>query len=159
MGLLMSEPHDNAGVIAPPPLIFAAGLLIGFILHALLPVPFVPVPLNRIVGAIVVILSVIPGVWALAMMNKAHTSPIPEAPTTALVTDGPFAFTRNPIYLTFTIFYVGVAIFVNGLLILLELPFVLWMIQKGVIEREEAYLERKFGDDYRQYKARVRRWL
>lgn len=156
----MSQPsHDNAGVIAPPPLIVGAGLVGGVLLHLLIPVRFLPPDIARILGALVVVVSAVPGLWALWEMYKARTSPLPEHSTRALVTVGAFAFSRNPIYLTFLLFHVGVAIFVNGLLILLPLPLVVWVMTRGVIEREERYLERKFGDAYRQYKARVRRWL
>jgi protein-S-isoprenylcysteine O-methyltransferase Ste14 len=80
-------------------------------------------------------------------------------PTTALVTEGPFRYSRNPIYLALTLLYVGVALLINALWILLLIVPVLLVIRYGVIAREEAYLTRKFGDTYRQYTARVQRWL
>lgn len=152
-------PHDNPGVIAPPPLIFGAGGIVGLLLHALLPIRFLPENLNMLVGVLLVVLSAIPGPLALIQMLRRGTSPMPEQPTTALVTDGVFRYTRNPIYLTFTLFYLGVAALVNGLMLLVPLPVILYLITTGVIEREERYLERKFGDAYRQYRARTRRWF
>ncbi len=92
-------------------------------------------------------------------MHRAHTSPKPWLPTTTLVVGGPFRFTRNPLYLGMTLFYIGVAILAQALWAFVLLPFVLMIVQRGVIEREERYLERKFGTDYLRYKQRVRRWL
>jgi len=80
-------------------------------------------------------------------------------PTTTIVDTGPYRFTRNPIYLAMLLGLIGLAIALNSLWLLLTLvPFVL-VIRYGVVAREEAYLERKFGEDYRRYRARVRRWL
>ena len=83
----------------------------------------------------------------------------PNEPATALVTDGPFRFSRNPLYLAFTLLYSGVAVVANALWAALPLPIILVVIQRGVIDREERYLERRFGTAYRQYKDGVRRWL
>ena len=80
-------------------------------------------------------------------------------PTTALVTAGPFGYSRNPIYVALTLLYLRVAFLVNALWILLLVVPVLLVIRYGVIAREEAYLTRKFGDVYHQYTAQVRRWL
>jgi protein-S-isoprenylcysteine O-methyltransferase Ste14 len=83
----------------------------------------------------------------------------PREPTTAVVTDGPYRFTRNPLYLSMTLIYVGITALANALAPVLLLPVVLQVMSRGVIEREEHYLERKFGAEYLSYKARVRRWL
>jgi len=80
-------------------------------------------------------------------------------PTTALVTEGPFRYSRNPIYLALTLLYVGVALLINALWILLLVVPAVLVLRYGVIAREEAYLTRKFGEAYRQYMAQVRRWL
>jgi protein-S-isoprenylcysteine O-methyltransferase Ste14 len=80
-------------------------------------------------------------------------------PTTVLVTEGPFRYSRNPIYLALTLLYLGVAFLVNAWWILLLVVPVLLVIRYGVIAREEVYLARKFGDAYRQYTTQVRRWL
>jgi protein-S-isoprenylcysteine O-methyltransferase Ste14 len=76
-----------------------------------------------------------------------------------LVTDGPFRYTRNPAYLAFAVIYVGIASVANALWAILLLPATLFVIRRGVIEREERYLEREFGEEYLSYKARVRRWV
>jgi len=156
---MIEHQHDVAGVIAPPPLIYGGTLLLGLLLGTVLPTPFISAPLRWIVAFVFLALAAVFVAWPILLMTRAGTSPIPETPTTAIVTRGPYAFTRNPIYLGMAFGYAGVAIGVNSLLTLLLLIPVLFVINRGVIEREERYLERKFGDSYRQYKARVRRWL
>ena len=92
-------------------------------------------------------------------MSQAGTSLRTSDPTTAIVVQGPFRFSRNPIYLAATVLYLGVAAAVNALWAIVLLPVVLAVISLGVIDREERYLERKFGEEYLRYKASVRRWL
>ncbi len=92
-------------------------------------------------------------------MEQAKTNVNPSLPATTLVTDGPFRFSRNPMYLARTLLYVGLGLLANSLAVLLTAVPLLMVVQHGVIKREEHYLEAKFGDAYRQYRARVRRWL
>jgi len=92
-------------------------------------------------------------------MRRAGTNVRPDQPATAIVVDGPFRFTRNPLYLGLTGLYAGVALLVDALWPLLLLVPLLVIVKWGVIHREERYLEAKFGETYRLYKARVRRWL
>ena len=92
-------------------------------------------------------------------MHRAGTNIRPDLPTTALVTEGPFRFTRNPLYLGLTLMYAGIALLIPGTWPLLLLVPVLLVMRWGVIAREERYLERKFGEPYRAYLGRVRRWL
>jgi len=93
------------------------------------------------------------------LFRRAGTTPNPTKPTTALVLRGPYRFTRNPMYLGFAALYLGVTLLVNSLWPLLLFPAVVGLVQGRVIAREEAYLEAKFGNEYRAYKMRVRRWL
>ena len=90
---------------------------------------------------------------------QTRTSPLPIKPTTAIVATGPYRFTRNPMYVGLAALYLGITLWVDSLWPVLFLPAVLFMIQRFVIAREERYLEAKFGDQYRGYKARVRRWI
>jgi protein-S-isoprenylcysteine O-methyltransferase Ste14 len=97
--------------------------------------------------------------WAIVTITKAGSNVPTSLPTTTVVETGPYRFTRNPIYLGMFLGLIGLAIAFNRLWLLLTLvPFAL-VIRYGVIAREEAYLDRKFGDIYRRYRARVRRWL
>lgn len=97
--------------------------------------------------------------WALGTMHHRGTSPMPTEPTTTLVTDGPFRFTRNPIYLGMTMAYIGLAMMSRRWGPLATLPGVLTLVQSGVVRREERYLARKFGEAYQRYQAAVPQWL
>ncbi len=150
--------RDTPGVITLPPLIYAVGGITGILLNAIIPIHVLPDWL-RWIGLFLLIIAFIPGMWALILMLRAGTHPEPTHPTTVLVTNGPFRFSRNPIYLTFTLFFLGFALITLNVWLLVILPLVLVVLIKGVIEREERYLERKFGESYREYKGRVRRWI
>lgn len=151
--------HEHANVIAPPPLIYGVSLLVGLLLQRVSPRPFLARTTGRVVGLIFIITGFLTGLTAALTMRRANTSLRPDTPTTAIVDTGPFRYTRNPIYLGFTLMYTGIACFANALWPIVILPFVLAVMQRGVIEREEQYLTRKFGLLYTQYQTRVRRWL
>jgi protein-S-isoprenylcysteine O-methyltransferase Ste14 len=150
---------DTAGVVAPPPLVYLAGLALGFGLEALLPSASLPSALRWVLGGALVLA----GIGLLASFNTAFhrkgTAVEPWKPTTAIVTTGPYRLTRNPAYLGMALVYVGIALLAETLWVLLPLPLVLAVIDRAVIAREERYLERKFGQEYMDYKARVRRWI
>jgi protein-S-isoprenylcysteine O-methyltransferase Ste14 len=96
---------------------------------------------------------------AMVSFRRAHTSVVPMNPTTALVTSGPYRLTRNPMYVGMALLYVALAFAFGVMWALLLLPAVILVIDRFVIAREEPYLERKFGQSYRDYTLRVRRWL
>lgn len=151
---------DNPGVIAPPPLIYAGGLVIGLLLQNKFPLPFLPKGWQQAVfGSTLIGLAVIIVRQGFQEMQRAQTNVNPMLPATSLVVDGPFRFSRNPLYLSMALFYTGVAILANALWPILLLPVVQFVMRVGVIEREERYLERKFGERYLSYKAKVRRWI
>lgn len=147
-----------AGVIAPPPLIFGVPLLAGLLLGRWLPWPFVPPALARPLGGLLVALGLL-AIPALLAFRRARTHPEPWKPTSALVTTGPYRFSRNPMYLGMTLLYLGLTTWWNVAWPLVALPVVLGVLHVGVIAREERYLEGLFGDEYRAYRRRVRRWL
>ena len=153
--------QDTPGLIAPPPFIYAGGLLAGLLMHLAFPIKvrLLPRRLSRRFGGLLVGGGVLLATTGFRLMRKAGTNVNPTAPTTVLVVKGPFQFTRNPLYLSMALVYSGLAMLLNMLWALLVLPFVLFVMRRGVIDREERYLERKFGEEYRQYKARVRRWF
>lgn len=153
-----NPPSDIPGVIAPPPLIYLVPLVLGIAYGRQVPLAVLPRPWAWGLGAICLGLSGLV-ISALRAFQRARTRPQPWKPTTALVVDGPYRFTRNPMYVGFTLIYLGVTLLVNTLWPLLLLPAVLLVMEFLVIRREERYLERKFGDDYRAYLQAVRRWL
>lgn len=110
-------------------------------------------------GAALVVAAMVLIVWAIAVMRRFNTTVNPYGKSTAIVSDAPFSFTRNPIYLGFVLAYVGIAIFYRSWLPFTVLPILLWIMHAGVITREEQYLEGVFGEPYTSYKSRVRRWL
>lgn len=150
---------DNPNVIAFPPLIYAVPMAVGILLHALFPMNLLPPVFANVLGGLSFILAVILAVLASRTMRQAGTNVNPSQPTTAIVSDGAFRFTRNPLYLSLTLLYGSISLLVNALWPMLMLPIVLIIIDRGVIAREERYLEDKFGEEYTQYKARVRRWI
>lgn len=153
------SPEDHADVIAWPPLIFGLHVVAGGIAHWLWPVPLMPDWPARLAGAVLVISSGSLATWAKRAMERAGTTIKPDLPTTALVADGPFRLTRNPMYLSLCLLHLGIALFINGLLpVLCLLPLAL-TLHFGVIRREERYLATKFGEPYLAYQRRVRRWI
>ena len=151
--------QETSGVIAPPPLIYLAGLVTGLLLSAAAPIPFLPRGLAHALGAILIVTAVGVASWGIREMRRAGTSVDPRDPTTALVTNGPFGFSRNPLYVSLTLCYLGIALAARSLWAIALLVVVLAVMQRGVIDREERYLEQKFGADYTRYKERVRRWI
>ena len=150
---------DNAGVVAPPPLIYLVPLLAGLILNRRIEAPFLPDGLRRIVGLPLLAGGLALGAWFSGTLRGAGTPVDPRKPVAALVTDGPYRYSRNPGYLSLAMVYAGAASLANSLPSILLLPVALGVIRRGVIEREERYLERLFGEEYLRYKARVGRWL
>ena len=150
---------DKAGVIAFPPLLFISTLVVGLILSHFIPSFALPKSIAGSLGAVLSITGILIIRAAATNFVKRKTTVNPGGVTTTIVSDGVFKYTRNPMYLSLTFIYIGVSTMMNawvGLLLLIPLLFI---VQKGIIEREERYLERKFGEEYLNYKARVRRWI
>ncbi|GAC1375749.1 MAG: isoprenylcysteine carboxylmethyltransferase family protein [Ktedonobacteraceae bacterium] len=156
---MQQEFADKPGVVAPPPLIYAIAFLASLLLHARKPLPFLPALPRNVLGASLIGAAGTIIFFAAREMRRAGTNINPELPATALVSAGPYQFTRNPLYLSLTLLYAGLTTLFNTLWGILLLPTLLLIMQRGVIQREERYLEGKFGATYTEYKARVRRWL
>ena len=150
--------QDLPGIVAPPPILYAVPLTLGLVLQHYRPERLMPPGISHLLGWVFAALSLL-GFVALVSFRRARTSPNPWRPTTTLVVGGPYQVTRNPMYVGFTLMYLATACVVNTLWPVLALPVVLVVMQRGVILREEEYLERRFGAEYLAYKARVRRWL
>jgi protein-S-isoprenylcysteine O-methyltransferase Ste14 len=154
-----SAERNVPGVIAPPPIIYLAGLGLGFGLEALLPSASLPAWLSWSLGSALVLSGVVLAVSFIRAFRHAGTPINPGEPATALITGGPYAFSRNPGYLGMALAYAGIAVLSSAIWVLAVLVPVLFLIDRGVIRREERHLERRFGDDYLRYKARTRRWI
>lgn len=150
----------TAGVIARPPLLFLAGLVIGALLDRLLPLPAPDIaPAHWAVGSVLSLTGLALAIAGIRNFTRAGTAVRTIEPTTALVTTGIHGRSRNPIYVGLFLLYAGIGVAAHSPWILLLLLPLALIIRYGVVAREEAYLERLFGDAYRDYKARVRRWL
>lgn len=152
---------DVAGVIALPPLIFLGFLAAATVLEAVIPfpAPAAQAPARYLSGAVLAACGFVIVFMAAGRFHAAGTNIPPTLPTTALVIDGVYRRTRNPFYLGAVLVYLGLGVAAGSFWAIgLVVPLV-WIINTGVIAPEERYLERKFGDAYRAYKARVRRWF
>ncbi|MEA3538616.1 MAG: isoprenylcysteine carboxylmethyltransferase family protein [Pseudomonadota bacterium] len=157
----MKIEEDSPHVRFPPPLVYAGMLLLGLGIGRLLDDP--PIGLDIKVASFAGMILAIAGLGlvfaALLRFRRADTNPEPWRQTTAFVASGVYRWTRNPMYLGMALIFAGLALIFDSLATLLLLPFVVILIDRQVIAREERYLEAKFGDDYRAYKDKVRRWL
>lgn len=150
---------DHPGVLVPPPLLFAAGFLVVLLLRWLRAWPILPSRLVPWVGLGLIALGLALGIPGRIALKVAGTSVNPWRPTSAIVSSGSYRFTRNPLYVGIIAVYVGLTLAFDtgwGFVVLVPLLAVLHF---GVVRREERYLEAKFGDEYRQYRDRVRRYL
>ena len=157
----MDTNDDKSGVRVFPPLIYLIAVGIGFLLQHLAPLRM-PVgwrEVERDAGVMLIALGLVIMVWAVALFRLVGTTPNPTKPTTALVVRGPFRFTRNPMYLGLTLVGVGVGLVTDAIWVALLAILASVAVQVLVIAKEEPYLERKFGADYRAYRERVGRWL
>lgn len=150
--------RDVPGVVARPPLIYLGAILAGHALGWLREPPSLPSGLKWAGGALILAALTLM-LWAAREFRKAGTSFHPTEPDTAVISGGPYRFTRNPLYLGLTAIAAGLALLQNEAWILAMLVPTLLVMRHGVILREERYLERKFGKVYTDYKARVRRWI
>ena len=152
---------DSPGVIVPPPLIFAAFLGVGLGLDFLVfrAPTGLPAVARYVLAAALAVAALQLGLGALFRFRRSGTNPEPWRATTAIVTDGAYRFTRNPMYLGMALLYAAIAVAADSVVALILIVPLLIVIRYGVIAREERYLEAKFGDDYQRYKASGRRWL
>jgi protein-S-isoprenylcysteine O-methyltransferase Ste14 len=148
----------NFGLVRPP-LVYLMSIVIGVLIQRATPFAFLPGTLAIPLGASLVVLALTLFAYSVAKFRAAGT-PVPaRKPTTAIARTGPHRFSRNPIYLAFSLLQLGIAIWVNSLWLLVTLAGAVALIDYVVIPREERYLERRFGAEYLDYKASVRRWL
>jgi protein-S-isoprenylcysteine O-methyltransferase Ste14 len=155
----MTAAPDHARVIAPPPLIVAGAILLGMGLRLRWPMVLWPCGHAGVPATVCFAAALTLAGAAVGSIWRARTTVLPHRTTTALVTSGPFRFSRNPIYLAMGLLMAGVALAVNSLALLLMIPPWAVVMQYGVIAREERYLAGKFGEEYRAYCGCVRRWL
>lgn len=148
----------NLGIVRPP-LVYLSSVVAGTALDVVWPLPFLPRALALPVGSSLVVIAMALFSYSVRQLRAAGT-PVPgNRPTTVIVRTGPYRFGRNPIYLAFSLLHLGIAIWVNSLWLIATLIAAVALMALVVIPREERYLEGKFGAEYLDYKAAVRRWL
>ena len=151
--------EDRPGVPIASPLLFVVPILASLAFEWLVPTSFAHGASRWTLGALIFVAGIARNVGGFVAQKPAGTDPIPFNPTTRIVAHGLYRFSRNPMYLGFALCTFGLAILVDSAWMLLALPIGLVLVDRIVITREERYLERKFGDEYLNYKRRVRRWL
>jgi len=155
----VTEVSATAGAVLPPPALFLGGLIFGLAANLFFRTPIWPGVWVQLLGVLVFIL----GMWLIASASRTlarhRTSAEPWKPTSKLVQDGPYAFSRNPIYLSFALIYLGLSLIFDSLPALIMLCPVLIAVDRGQIRREERYLEAEFNGDFRRYRLKVRRWV
>ena len=156
---LPADVPDHAGVAFRPPLLLAGSLLLGFLLRWVAPFHVLPWEVSVPLGPLVVGAAFGVFFWAVFTMRTGQASIPTSEPTDAIVTHGPYGFSRNPIYVAMLGLQLGIGIWTDSawffILAIISATLLWW----GVISREERYLERKFGAEYLAYRTRVRRWL
>jgi protein-S-isoprenylcysteine O-methyltransferase Ste14 len=158
----MKPPRDNAGVFVPPPLLYVVPFVAGIFLHRGVghdAFPAAVVPVARIAGIAMAVTAVTLALIANHRFHRAGTSALPFRPATAIVTDGPYRFTRNPMYLALALLYLGLTLIAGYAWPFACFPLAVVAVDRFVIPREERYLEQEFGDPYRRYREAVHRWL
>ena len=149
----------GANVVVKPPQLFLAAILVGVLLQLLWPLAFASSVVTVLIG-----LSLISGslglmVWADGTFKRWQTAVNPDYPTTTLVQNGPYRFSRNPMYLAFVLIQLGIALVVSSWWLFITLLPAWLILRWGVITREEQYLAKIFGQEYLDYRTAVRRWL
>ena len=150
---------DHANVVASPTVIFAGILVLGFGLDMIWPAAFLPEGWSLPLGLIVIFAAVNIKLFAVREMVRVKTNVNIRKPANDIATSGLYSVSRNPLYTGMILLDTGIGSIVNSLWIFLLSAVLAAILQKGVIEPEEAYLEKKFGAKYLRYKAKVRRWI
>lgn len=155
----MAHNPDTPDVIVFPPVLLGGTMILGALINWLWPLPLFPTSMARILGAALIVMGAAVGFAAVHALRRAGTNVRPDQPTLSVVTDGPYRWSRNPIYLAGLVVYLGVTALINGPAPVLLLFPMFALLRWGIVLREESYLSHKFGDAYGRYQGRVRRWL
>jgi len=156
----MSDSHSGVpNVKVIPPLVYLAGVVIGIVISIWIPTKIIPSSLSWTLGGLLIVCGAVLTGSAILKFKGVGTTVRPDRAASTLVVVGPYRITRNPMYLGLALVYLGIAIADQSVWALILLPVVLTIIQRRVIEPEEAFLERRFGTSYIRYKQNVGRWI
>jgi len=156
---LRRRPVDAAGGFTSVATFFLLGLIGGILVNYYLPFPIWPGTAVRVIGFLPLLLGGALFAWARATFRRHSTALMPWTRTTALVTDGPYGFSRNPIYLSFALMYLGLSFIFDSAYVLIMLVVVVVLFDRLQIPREERYLSGLFGAEFDSYASKVRRWI
>jgi protein-S-isoprenylcysteine O-methyltransferase Ste14 len=151
--------RDSPDVIARPPRIALAFLGAGFLLDQFMTAPFLYEPVQYLGGAGLLIGGIALMAAAMRRFRASGTAVETSRASTAIVAEGPYAGTRNPVYVAMLLIYTGIGVIANAPAIVALLPLLFAALHFGVVLREEDYLECKFGEPYLLYKQAVSRWV
>jgi protein-S-isoprenylcysteine O-methyltransferase Ste14 len=157
--MISERSKDSPEVISYPPAVYAGAFGLGALLNWLVPLRSYVCESSHIAGWIMGFLGTMLGLWGVHAFHRAGTAVRPRRPVTALVTNGPFRYSRNPLYVGMTIIYLGMTLQLGSWWPLATLIPALAMVHWRIVLREEQFLENRFGENYRAYKAHVRRWI
>jgi protein-S-isoprenylcysteine O-methyltransferase Ste14 len=155
----MATSTDKPGVAAPPPLLYGGAFVLVLVFHWFWPMPIFGHAVALWLSLALLVLSVGIAAWGIRTMQAAGTNVNPALPTTVTLASGPFRFSRNPLYLALTLLYLGLTLAFNTWWGIVMLVLVHIIMHRGVVLREERYLDQKFGETYRQYRSKVRRYV
>jgi len=150
---------DNPGVRFPPPLAYLVALVIGAVIDRFIPIRVLPASLTGWLGGALVLLAIFLNVLAFREFGKAKTTIRPDQPASVLVTTGIYRYSRNPNYISLSMLFFGIGVWLNNVWMVALFVLVLVWIGSRVVAAEEQYLIRRFGQTYLDYQAKVRRWL
>ena len=155
----MTHADNGPGILFPPPLNYFIGLLFAYAMNRFYQIPMLGPPLSIVLAILAVTPSAVLGLWELLEFWRARINPLPHKPSSSLVIVGPYRVTRNPMYLSLALLYVSFGFLLSIAWAFIVLPAIMFIMNVYVIRREESYLESKFGEQYRDYKKQVHRWL
>lgn len=157
----MENKKDHPGVYIPPPLFYIIAFLASVLIQKLVPLDkdFFYTTISRIIGSIILVVALLFNFPALRQFFKTKNTLVTIKPANSLQTTGIYSFSRNPMYISLLLFYTGLAFIIGNWWNFILLPLLFLVVQEYVIKREEQYLQRRFGQQYQDYKSKVRRWL
>ena len=157
----MDNKIDNPGVYIPPPLLYVVTFFAAVLIQRLLPlnIPFFHSTISKLIGSVLILLSLVFTFPALRQFFKTKNTLVTIKPANSLQTTGIYSVSRNPMYVSLLLIYSGLSFIIGNGWNFVLLPFLILLVQEYVIKREEKYLDRRFGQQYADYKTRVRRWF
>jgi len=160
-GMQMQSQNDNPGVYIPPPLLYVATFFAATLIQRLLPLnkAFFYSASSKLLGSALVLIGLVFTIPALQQFLRTKNTLVTIKPANSLQTTGIYSVSRNPMYINLLLLYTGMSFLIGNWWNLILLPLLILIVQEYVIKREEKYLERRFGQSYFDYKAKVRRWI